>query len=241
MSEPRAAAGARRVLVVEDDRDLARLVRLHLAGGGCEVELSYDGREGLRRALGGSYDLVVLDLSLPGLDGLDVCRTMRERGCVAPVLMLTARTSETDRVLGLELGADDYLGKPFGIRELVARVRAIFRRRDLEALAAARDPEEIRAGELVVSPPRREVSIRGEPVELTPREFDLLAHFARNPGRVLTRTELLDRVWGYRNGGYEHTVNVHINRLRSKIEDDPARPRYVLTVWGVGYKFAERP
>jgi DNA-binding response OmpR family regulator len=175
---------------------------------------------------------------LPGMDGIEVCRRIRERPPYVPIVMLTSRSSETDRVVGLEVGADDYVTKPFSIRELLARVKAIFRRVEQtgsDAQAAGR----IEAGGLVIDPERRAVTLDGRAVELTAKEFDLLLYFAARPGRVFTRSQLLDAVWGYGHDGYEHTVNSHINRLRAKIEADPARPRYVLTVWGVGYKFAE--
>jgi DNA-binding response OmpR family regulator len=175
---------------------------------------------------------------LPGIDGLEVCRRLRARQQYMPVLMLTARASEIDKVLGLETGADDYLTKPFSVQELLARIRAIFRR--MEALAAPRTtPErviEVKGG-LRIDPATREVFLHGRPIVLTHREFDLLRHFAENPGRVYTRAQLLDAVWGYSHDGYEHAVNCHINRLRAKIEPNPGDPQFLLTAWGVGYKF----
>lgn len=227
----------RRILLIEDDPDIAELVRLHLADLGCELDHLADGREGLRLAERDRHDLVILDLMLPGLDGLEICKRLRARPRYTPILMLTAKSSEVDRVLGLELGADDYLAKPFSVLELMARVKAILRRQ--QALEAQADPpaaRPIRLGELTIDPARRDVSLGGHGVGLTALEFDLLLHFARHPGRVFTRAQLLDRVWGYGHEGYEHTVNSHINRLRAKIEADPSRPRYILTVWGVGYK-----
>jgi DNA-binding response OmpR family regulator len=230
----------RRVLVVEDDREIAQLVRLHLLDLGCQVDLADDGTAGLARARAGSYDLVILDLMLPGMDGLEICKALRAGPNYLPILMTTSKASELDRVLGLELGADDYLTKPFSVVELMARVKAIFRRVDAMAAAAAQPPPAtIEAGELSIDLDRRVVTLAGTPVELTAKEFDLLAHFAANPGRVFNRAQLLDKVWGYSNIGYEHTVNSHINRLRAKIEQDPAKPRYILTVWSVGYKFVE--
>jgi DNA-binding response OmpR family regulator len=230
---------SRRILVIEDDPDIAHLVELHLRDLGCEVEAAADGGEGLEKALSSAWDLVILDLMLPGVDGLEICRRLRSQPSYVPVLMLTAKSSDLDRVLGLELGADDYLTKPFNILELVARVKAMFRR--IEALKERREPETERlsvAG-LQIDVARRQVIVRDRPVELTAREFDLLLHFARHPGRVYSRFQLLDLVWGYGHSGYEHTVNSHINRLRGKIEQDPSRPRYILTVWGVGYKFSD--
>jgi DNA-binding response OmpR family regulator len=222
---------------VEDEREMARLVELHLRHAGCDVQLAHDGPSGLELAAAGGFDCIVLDLMLPGLDGLDLCQRLREKPDYTPILMLTARSSEGDRVLGLEVGADDYLTKPFSIRELVARVRAIFRRVDV--LAPAGDCGTIVAGGLVIEPAKRRVTLDSRPLQLTAKEFDLLVHFSRHPGRVFSRSELLDHVWGYSYAGYEHTVNSHINRLRSKIEECPTRPHYVQTVWGVGYKFLD--
>ncbi len=230
----------RRILVIEDDRDIARLVQLHLRDEGYSVSVISDGRIGVQRALETRFDLVILDLILPGMDGLEVCRRIRTRPDYTPVLMLTAKSTDVDRILGLELGADDYLTKPFNVRELIARVKALFRR--VEALGARESsapPMEIRSGDLTIDPEKRKVAVQGEPVHLTAREFDLLLEFSRHPGRVYTRAQLLDKVWGYSYQGYEHTVNSHINRLREKIEKNPARPKYILTVWGVGYQFVE--
>ncbi|MEW6647786.1 MAG: response regulator transcription factor [Pseudomonadota bacterium] len=229
------------VLVIEDNKDIAELVALHLRDAGFAVTLAEDGARGLALARGGNYDALVLDLMLPGIDGLSICRELRQQESYLPILMLTAKSSELDRVLGLELGADDYLTKPFSIRELVARVKALLRRQAALVPAAATAGTTLDCGDLHIDSARRSVSIAGREVELTAREFDLLLHFARHPGRVFSRAQLLDQVWGYGHEGYEHTVNSHINRLRSKIEQDPAAPRYVLTVWGVGYKFAEQP
>ncbi len=226
------------LLVVEDDRDIARVVELNLTDLGHEVVWTPSGEEGLELALSGRFALVVLDLMLPDLDGLELCRALRSRRPEVLVLMLTARSSEVDRVVGLELGADDYLGKPFGVRELQARVKALLRRRR-DAATAERSPETLTKGELDIDVRAREVRLAGEIVHLTAREFDLLVQFARNPGRVYSRAQLLDLVWGQGFDGFEHTVNSHINRLRGKIEPDPAQPRYIHTVWGVGYKFVD--
>ena len=231
---------ARKILVVEDDRDIAHLVGLHLRDMGCEVTFASNGTAGLEQALSKPYDLVILDLMLPGMDGLEICQRLRAQPNYTPILMLTAKSSELDRVLGLEVGADDYLTKPFSIRELLARVKALFRR--VEALGSQTSQavqKTIRTGDLVIDTEKRKVVLRGKSVDLTAKEFDLLLQFAQHPGRVYTRSQLLDLVWGYGHEGYEHTVNSHINRLRAKIEGDPAHPQYVLTVWGVGYKFAE--
>ena len=229
-----------KILLVEDDRDISHLVELHLTDLGYEVDRAYDGKEGLDLATSGRYELIILDLMLPELDGLEICKSLRAASDYTPILMLTARSSEVDRVVGLEIGADDYLTKPFSIQELMARVKAILRR--TEIMKRAGDTSEgdlIEAGELTIDLSRRTVTESGTPIHLTAREFDLLYHFVKNPGRVYSRAQLLDQVWGYGYEGYEHTVNSHINRLRGKIEEDPARPRYILTVWGVGYKFAE--
>ncbi len=229
----------RKVLVIEDHADIAEVVALHLADIDCEVRHAADGIKGLRIAESGRYDLIILDLMLPGMDGLEICRRIRATNRYVPILMLTAKSSEADRVVGLELGADDYLTKPFSVMELLARVKALFRR--VEALTQARDgdTEVLHARDIVIDTGRRAVSVGGGAVELTAKEFDLLLQFARHPGRVYSRAQLLDLVWGYGHAGYEHTVNSHINRLRAKIERDPAKPAHILTVWGVGYKFSD--
>jgi DNA-binding response OmpR family regulator len=232
------------VLVVEDDVDIGRLVTLQLAELGCECKLVDDGITALGEAQAGRYDLVVLDVMLPRMDGLEICRRLRAGERYTPVLMLTAKSSELDRVLGLELGADDYLTKPFSMPELAARVKNILRRAQRHAAqqeaAAAPEAELIERDGLVIDLVRHEVRLAGAAVELTAKEFELLTCFARHPGRVFSRSQLLEQVWGYTHSGYEHTVNSHINRLRNKIERDPGNPDYIQTVWGVGYKFAER-
>jgi len=227
------------ILVIEDEPQLARLVEMHLRDGGFGVDIRHTGTEGLARARQRDVDLVVLDLMLPDMDGLDICRSLRSgAGTPVPILILTARSDELDRVLGLEMGADDYLTKPFSVRELVARVKAILRRTaDRARSGAATDDTRIERPGLVIDAASRTAYVEDEPRHLTAREFDLLLHFARHPGRVFTRSQLLDAVWGYGGGTYEHTVNSHINRLRSKIERDPASPQLIQTVWGVGYRF----
>lgn len=240
IAENMTADNVKRILVVEDDRDISHLVKLHLEDEGYSVDVAADGSGGLAMAQEQAYDLVVLDLMLPGMDGLEICRRLRGKTDYVPILMLTAKTSEIDRIVGLELGADDYLTKPFSVRELVARVKAIFRRVSaVNAQVDVQDSPRVSLGDLVIETDKRKVTLSGKQVTLTAKEYDLLHHFASHPGRVYTRTQLLDQVWGYAYEGYEHTVNSHINRLRAKIEVDPANPRYVLTVWGVGYKFAE--
>ncbi|WP_404418691.1 winged helix-turn-helix domain-containing protein [Marinospirillum sp.] len=231
----------RNVLIIEDDPSIGELVCIHVADLGMNPVLCERGDAGLERFLEGDIDLVILDLMLPGMDGLSICRKIRSGSDYVPVLMLTAKSTELDRVLGLEMGADDYLTKPFSVAELAARVKALFRR--VDAMASSPSPEvavaELRVAELRLDPTRRRVFVKEQEVELTAREFDLLWHFARHPGRVFSRVQLLDSVWGYNHEGYEHTVNTHINRLRGKIETDPARPEFIQTVWGVGYRFRE--
>ncbi len=229
-----------KILIIEDDRDIAQLLEDHLQDTGYDVTLVHDGTKGLEKATSQSFNLIILDVMLPGIDGLEICRRVRSKSHYTPILMLTCKSSELDRVLGLEIGADDYLTKPFSIRELVARVKAIFRR--LEALGSGPEQAEIKEiskGDLMIDAEKRTVTQKGQPVHLTAKEFDLLLHFVSHPGRVYTRNQLLESVWGYGFESYQHTVNSHINRLRTKIEADPSHPRYILTVWGVGYKFSE--
>jgi DNA-binding response OmpR family regulator len=230
----------KKILIIEDNRDLARLLETHLRDLSFQVDLSFDGLAGVAKAQTDIYNLIILDLMLPGLDGLEICRRLRRKPPYVPILMLTAKSSETDRVVGLEIGADDYVTKPFSIPELLARVKAILRRvEELSEDAREIVPAVIQTGDLVIDPAKRNATIEGRSLDLTAKEFDLLLHFARNPGKVYTRSQLLDMVWGYGHDGYEHTVNSHINRLRAKIENDSPHPDYILTVWGVGYKFAE--
>jgi len=231
----------RRVLVIEDEHDIAQLIRLHLNDIDCDVTLAADGHEGMRQAFAREWDLVMLDLRLPGPDGLTICRALRRDQAYTPILMLTSKSSELDRVLGLELGADDYVTKPFSVSELMARVKAIFRRVESLDKRYSADTETMVLGPLVIDTAGREVTLHKQPVSLTAREFDLLLHFVRHPGQVFSRAQLLDSVWGYGHEGYEHTVNSHINRLRAKIEQNPSRPEYIVTVWGVGYKLDTRP
>ncbi|MGD8761603.1 MAG: response regulator transcription factor [Desulfobacteraceae bacterium] len=228
------------ILIIEDNRDLAHLLESHLRDLSFQVDVAFDGIAGFAKADSDNYDLIILDLMLPGLDGIEICRRLRRKSSYVPILMLTAKSSEMDRVVGLEIGADDYVTKPFSIRELLARVKAILRRvEELTNDARSHIPAVLRAGDLVINPIKRSATIEGRSIDLTAKEFDVLLHFARNPGKVYTRSQLLDMVWGYGHDGYEHTVNSHINRLRAKIEKDPAHPAYILTVWGVGYKFAD--
>ncbi len=230
----------KRLLVVEDDGDIAHLVEFHLLDLGCEVVLAFDGQSGLEQALAESFDLMILDLMLPRLSGLELCRRVRAAADYTPILMLTAKSSEAERVKGLELGADDYLVKPFSLRELLARVKALLRRVDVLGSRPLETGGLVCRGDLWIDPEKRKVVLQGREVTLTAKEFDLLWQFVSYPGRVYTRSQLLDLVWGYGYEGFEHTVNSHINRLRAKIETNPAAPTHILTVWGIGYKFAEQ-
>lgn len=237
------------ILIIEDDPDIANLIQLQMLDLSCAVDTAHDGLDGLNLFKANQYELVILDVMLPGMDGLDICKAIRAMESYVPILMLTAKSTELDRVLGLELGADDYLTKPFSVLELVARVKALFRR--VEAMQVtneqmsknAKDSRDAGSsliiGEVEINSLARSVKVRGENISLTAREFDLLTFFARHPGQVFTRTQLLDKVWGYGHDGYEHTVNSHINRLRAKVEVNSAKPDYILTAWGVGYKFTK--
>jgi DNA-binding response OmpR family regulator len=232
---------AKKVLIVEDEPDIAELLALHMRDLYRDVTVAADGHAGMRLAHARQWDLIILDLRLPGPDGLSICRSLRRDNAYVPILMLTSKSSELDRVLGLELGADDYVTKPFSVSELMARVKAIFRRVDAQTRPEADACGAVNVGAIRIDPATRQVSVQDQPVELTAREFDLLLHFARNPGHVFRRSQLLDSVWGYGHEGYEHTVNSHINRLRAKIEPDPSRPSCIVTVWGVGYKLNASP
>jgi DNA-binding response OmpR family regulator len=229
------------ILLVEDDSQIGRAVSRLLREINGAVDWVQDGQAGLDRFFEKDYDLVVLDLLLPRLGGLDVCRRIRETDRQTPIVMLTAKAEMSDVVRGLELGADDYITKPFSTPELVARINAVFRRvtADREAVTGERSSHPLRRGALLVDPEKQRVTLQGYPVHLTAKEFELLLLFAQNPGRVFSRTELLDEIWGADFDGYDHTVNTHINRLRSKIEEEHGEPVYIKTVWGVGYRFAD--
>ncbi len=234
-----------RLLVVEDEPDVAALLRMHLTGLPAEVRLAADGEQGLALALAEDWDLIVLDLRLPRLGGLEVCREIRARGRHMPILMLTARAGELDRVHGLELGADDYVAKPFSVLELGARVKALLRRAALSRTArqgATEGPATpLKFGPLRLDRARQQASLAGRDLSLTPREWDLLCFFAEHPGQAFSRAELLARVWGYGHDGYNHTVNSHINRLRSKLGEGGSVPCFIHTVWGLGYRFDPAP
>ena len=232
----------KRVLIIEDDKDITDLVGIHLGDLGYILDKAYNGETGLAKSLSGDYDLILLDLMLPKLEGLEVCKQIREKDKTVPIIMLTSRSEEMDKILGLELGADDYIVKPFSIRELIARVKANIRSVEAIKEEVSRDGEplsELQIGQLKIDFEKRKVVLRTKTIELTAKEFDLLSHFAQHPGRSYSRADLLSAVWGYQFSGYEHTVNSHINRLRTKIEENPAEPTYIKTVWGIGYRFVE--
>ena len=215
---------------------------MNVEDSGYSADTAMDGKAGLEKALNNSYALIILDVMLPRLDGMEVCRTIRKADPYTPIMMLTAKSDEIDRVLGLELGADDYLTKPFSVRELTARVKALIRRSRTslpEEKLESRDTVK-HIGGIAIDFEKRKVQLNKEGLELTVKEYSLLSLFMRNPGRAYSRGDLLNIVWGYQFEGYEHTVNTHINRLRNKIEDDPANPKYLKTVWGVGYRFTEQ-
>ena len=232
----------KKVLVVEDDRDIVDLLEIHLKDMNCELTKAYEGIDGLEKALKGEFDLIILDVMLPGKDGLEICRELRRKEIVAPILMLTAKSEEIDKILGLEFGADDYMTKPFSIREFVARVKAIFRRTEMtesKKNSGSSSKMFMEFGELTIDMDKRKVSILDQRIDLSPKEFDLLSLLAAKPGKSYSRTQILNLVWGYDFDGYEHTVNSHINRLRGKIEPDIQNPTYILTSWGIGYRFNE--
>ena len=224
----------KKVLIVEDEVKIARLVRDYLRQAGFDVVEATDGPSGLAMARSEKPDMIVLDLGLPGMDGLDVTRQLRASSSV-PIIMLTARTEESDRIVGLELGADDYVDKPFSPKELVARIRAVMRRAD----ATLGGGETVTAGDLSIDIPKRRVIVGNDVVELTTTEFDLLVTLVRQPGRIYTRAQLLDAMHGVSFESYERSIDAHIKNLRRKIEPDPKRPTRILTVYGVGYKYAD--
>ncbi len=233
----------KRILIAEDQTDIRNLLVLNLRNAGYEVTDVADGVAALASETAQSNDLLILDLMMPGLDGLEVCKTLRARGCHTPILMLTAKSTELDRVLGLELGADDYLTKPFSLAELLARVKALLRRSELmkAAQVAQAGAAPLSNGALTLLPSRRQAQMEGKDLDFTALEFDLLLHFMQHPGQVFSRSQLLNAVWGYTHDGYEHTVTTHINRLRAKLESDPLRPQVILTVRGAGYKMRDAP
>jgi len=228
------------ILVIEDDRHISELIKINLADDGTNVSVLFDGNDGFLEASSQEYDLIILDLMLPGMKGMDICRELRANRITTPILMLTSKSDEIDKILGLETGADDYMTKPFSVRELQARVKAILRRQKIEQETnTGEDKPPIRVKDLFVDQAKRKVELKGERLKLTPKEFDLVCLLAENTGKTYSRTQLLSQVWGHEYAGYEHTVNSHINRLRAKLETDPNNPEYILTTWGVGYRFTD--
>jgi len=231
----------KKVLVVEDDPNIINLLEIHLRDLGCDLDKTSDGKDGLERGLKNKYDLIILDLMLPSMDGMEICRNLRAKNVHSPILMLTAKSEEIDKILGLEMGADDYMTKPFSVREFIARVKAIFRRIDrLNTNGTEEGASKIlKYDNLAIDLDKRKVTINEKRIELSPKEFDLLTLLASHPGKSYDRSKILNLVWGYDFDGYEHTVNSHINRLRGKIESDLTNPKFILTSWGVGYRFNE--
>ena len=227
------------ILLIEDDISIVELVAIHLKDIYCEITKAHSGIDGLNLATKNKYDMIILDVMLPGMDGIEICRRLRAEKIFTPILMLTARSEEIDKIIGLETGADDYLTKPFSIREFIARVKAILRRTEMVNSEKEIVEEIFKCSELIIDPIKRKVTLAGLKVELTPKEFDLLYLFMSNPGTSYSRENLLNLVWGYEFSGYEHTVNSHINRLRTKIEADLTTPKYILTTWGIGYRFTD--
>ncbi|MEP1094444.1 MAG: response regulator transcription factor [Cyclobacteriaceae bacterium] len=229
----------KKVLIIEDDAEIINLLEIHLHDLSLEVVKAMDGKEGLDKAVELKPDLIILDISLPTMDGIEVCQKIRATQST-PIIMLTAKSEEIDRVIGLEVGADDYITKPFSIREFIARVKAIFRRTKLmQESMTSESVSDLTFEELSIDIEKRKVSLNGNRMELSPKEFELLVLMASHPGKSYSRTDLLKIIWGYDFDGYEHTVNSHINRLRSKIEPDMNEPKFILTTWGIGYKFNE--
>lgn len=227
-------------MIIEDDKNISDLIALHLTDLQFEVDTAYDGKDGLMKAMNGTYNIIILDIRLPHMDGFEICKKLRMEKIKTPILILTSKSEEIDKVLGLEIGADDYLTKPFSVRELMARVKAILRRvEDSPSESETKTNNQINFKELQLNLDKRLVEVRGERIDLTPKEFDLVVLLASNPGITYSRMDLLNKVWGYEFEGFEHTVNSHINRLRSKIEKNMNEPEYIMTTWGVGYKFAE--
>ena len=225
-----------KVLIIEDDADLVSLLTIHLQDLQCEVEKANSGSQGFLKAKTSNFDLIILDIMLPDMGGLEICSRLRALDIHTPIFMLTAKSEEFDKVLGLESGADDYLTKPFSIREFIARVKAIFRRVKMQN-GEPNNTALLQFEELLIDPSLRKVTLKNNRIDLTPKEFSLLTLLASNPGRSFSREDLLNQVWGYDFSGYEHTVNSHVNRLRAKIEPDFSKPTYILTSWGVGYRF----
>ena len=229
----------KKILMIEDDENILELVDIHLKDIHCETTKANNGTDALKHALKKTFDLIILDINLPDINGIEICKKLRAEKISTPIMMLTARSEEIDKVIGLETGADDYLTKPFSIREFIARVKAILRRTEINKNVLEISSEIIFCGELTVDYQKRKVLVGKNKIELTPKEFDLLYLFITNPGKSYSRENLLNIVWGYEFSGYEHTVNSHINRLRAKIETDLNKPQYILTTWGIGYRFTD--
>jgi len=229
----------KKVLIIEDDKEISGLLEIHLSDLNCEIFKEFDGLKGFNEAKGKNFDLIVLDIMLPNMDGFEICKELRKQEINTPILMLTSKSEETDKVLGLEFGADDYLTKPFSIREFIARVKAIFRR--IDSLSQEKEyKKNLRYDNIVIDHTNRKVLLNDKRIELTQKEFELLYLMASHPGRTYTRENLLNLIWGTQYSGYEHTVNSHINRLRNKIEDNISEPKFILTTWGVGYRFNDK-
>jgi DNA-binding response OmpR family regulator len=231
----------KKILMIEDDPSIVELVSIHLKDIHCELTSAYTGFEGLHLANTQTYDAIILDIMLPDIDGIEICKRIRAEKNFCPIMMLTARSEEIDKIIGLETGADDYLTKPFSIREFTARIKALIRRTEMNTIEPIVPPMEevLRCGALEIDTQKRKVTLDDIKIELTPKEFDLLYLFMCNPGISYSRETLLNLVWGYEFSGYEHTVNSHINRLRSKIEKNVTHPNYILTTWGIGYRFTD--
>lgn len=227
------------ILLVEDDLEIVNLLKLNFDASLYELTISNNGNDGLRKASAKNYHLIILDIMLPGIDGIEVCKKLRERNITTPTIMLTSRSEEIDKVLALELGADDYITKPFSIRELIARTKAILRRTESNLNASKNEVIEIRINDLYINKEKMKASLKDKRLDLTAKEFELLYLLAANRGKTFSRQELLEIIWGYSFSGYEHTVTSHINRLRMKIEPDLQKPSYILTTWGIGYRFTE--
>lgn len=232
----------KKVLIIEDEQSILKLLSYNLEQEGYEVESSMDGAEGLQMALADDYDMLLLDLMLPSMDGMDVCRNLRQAKVEIPIIMLTAKDTEIDKILGLEIGADDYITKPFSPREVIARMKAIFRRYKNSSNNEAENTEQeevIIVGEIEIHPEKYEVFVREEPIDLTPKEFDLLLYLARRQGRILSREQLLNAIWNYDFAGETRIVDVHISHLREKVETNTKKPEYIITARGFGYKLEE--
>jgi len=227
-----------KILIIEDDRDIADLIALHMEDNGHEATRIHEGKEGYIKAMENVHDLIILDLKLPGMDGLEICRKLRQEKILTPIIMLTSKSEEIDKVLGLEIGADDYMTKPFSIRELLARVKTVLRR-GRPVVPHPTESQVIESDHFYLDVNKRIVKSYGRQVELSPKEFDMLVLLASHPGKTYSRSDLLNQVWGVDFEGFEHTVNSHINRLRSKIEKNMNDPEFILTTWGVGYKFKD--